>query len=205
LEQRSYNGFGQLISLRRDSLETRYTYQLNGLRLRKNFADGTSTTHIWDGLNAIAEFGNNGNIFARYLRGIGLVARDIGGNLEYYLFNGHGDVIERTSANGTTLKRYDYDAFGVERGLEELDNNPFRYCSEYFDKEAETYYLRNRDYTPSTGRFTQEDPIRSGLNWYIYADNNPIMFCDPLGLSSTRPVDITGQQHLDIYNIKTYN
>ena len=118
------------------------------------------------------------------MRGIGLVARDIGGNLEYYLFNGHGDVVERTSANGTTLKRYDYDAFGVEREPELLDCNPFRYCCEYYDKEAETYYLRNRDYNPSTGRFTQEDPIRDGRNWYTYADNNPVMFADPLGLST---------------------
>ena len=190
LEKRSYNGFGELVNLYRDTLETTYTYQPNGLRLRKQFADGSSTSHIWDGAQIIAEFGNNGNVFARYLRGIGLVARDIGGNLEYYLFNGHNDVIERTSANGTTLKRYDYDAFGVERGLEEMDNNPFRYCSEYFDREAETYYLRNRDYAPSTGRFTQEDPAFDGLNWYTYANNNPVRYADPSGLSATRPGDI---------------
>jgi len=35
---------------------------------------------------------------------------------------------------------------------------------------------------PKTGRFMQEDPARSGLNWYTYAANNPILFIDPLGL-----------------------
>ncbi|MDC7124486.1 MAG: hypothetical protein PQJ46_02900 [Spirochaetales bacterium] len=32
------------------------------------------------------------------------------------------------------------------------------------------------------GRFTTEDPIRDGLNWYAYANNNPLKFIDPTGL-----------------------
>ncbi len=64
------------------------------------------------------------------------------------------------------------------------DSNPFRYCGEYFDSETNTYYLRARYYNPATGRFIGEDPIRSGLNWYTYAANNPIMFIDPLGLKT---------------------
>ena len=45
-----------------------------------------------------------------------------------------------------------------------------------------TYYLRARYYQPSTSRFLTEDPIRDGLNWYAYANNNPIYFSDPWGL-----------------------
>ena len=30
-------------------------------------------------------------------------------------------------------------------------------------------------------RFTSEDLARDGLNWYIYANNNPVMFNDPTG------------------------
>jgi len=100
------------------------------------------------------------------------------------LFNAHGDVVERTSQNGTTLKRYDYDAFGVERNQEPLDYNPYRYCGEYYDREASTYYLRNRDYNPVCGRFTQEDPVFYGDNWYAYTNSNPINFIDPSGLLS---------------------
>lgn len=81
----------------------------------------------------------------------------------------------------STLKNYDYDAFGVEQNPETLDVNPFRYCGEYTDKETNTLYLRNRSYSAVTGRFTSEDPIRDGLNWYGYCENNPVMFIDPSG------------------------
>ena len=42
-------------------------------------------------------------------------------------------------------------------------------------------YLRVRIYNPGTGRFTTEDPARDGMNWYIYANNNPVKFKDPSG------------------------
>ncbi|MCL1858451.1 MAG: hypothetical protein FWF92_04385 [Oscillospiraceae bacterium] len=64
------------------------------------------------------------------------------------------------------------------------DANPFRYCGEYYDSETSTLYLRARYYDPRTGRFTQEDPVGSGLNWYTYCNANPILFIDPWGLDS---------------------
>ena len=53
-----------------------------------------------------------------------------------------------------------------------------------YDKETGLYYLRNRYMNPKTGRFTSEDPARSGLNWYTYTSNNPIRFVDPKGLAA---------------------
>jgi RHS repeat-associated protein len=45
-------------------------------------------------------------------------------------------------------------------------------------------YKRNRYYDPSTGRFTQEDPIglAGGLNTYGFAGGDPVNFDDPFGL-----------------------
>lgn len=45
-------------------------------------------------------------------------------------------------------------------------------------------YLRARYMDPSIGRFISEDPVKAGLNWYVYANNNPIMFIDPMGLDA---------------------
>ena len=47
-----------------------------------------------------------------------------------------------------------------------------------------TYYRRNRNYDPQTGRFTQEDPIglAGGINLYGYAGGDPVNNSDPFGL-----------------------
>ncbi len=46
------------------------------------------------------------------------------------------------------------------------------------------YYYNARWYDPSIGRITTEDPMRDGLNWYAYANNNPLKFVDPSGLAN---------------------
>ena len=91
---------------------------------------------------------------------------------------------------GIVTRAYRYDAFGVEREPEPGDQNPFRYCAEYFDKETGSVYLRARYYNPKLGRFKTQDPIRNGLNWYTYCGNDPICFIDPSGLFS-QTVDLT--------------
>ena len=47
-------------------------------------------------------------------------------------------------------------------------------------------FRRNRFYDPSTGRFTQQDPIglAGGLNLYGYAGGDPVNHSDPFGLCS---------------------
>jgi len=114
---------------------------------------------VWDGQNIVAEVGATGVIVARYLRGANLIAREQDGAAQYYLFNAHGDVAQRTDALGNLLKNYRYDAFGNEENPEPLDVNPFRYCGEYYDRETGDYYLRARSYDPRTGRMLSEDPV----------------------------------------------
>ena len=71
--------------------------------------------------------------------------------------------------------------------INDEDDNPFRYCGEYWDKETATYYLRARYYNPVTGRFITEDSFAGykddplSLNRYTYCSNNPILFVDPSG------------------------
>ena len=62
-----------------------------------------------------------------------------------------------TNSNGSKTKSYSYNAFGVEYNESTWDDNPFRYCGEYYDKETKTIYLRARYYNAEQGRFTQQD------------------------------------------------
>ncbi|WP_430393584.1 RHS repeat-associated core domain-containing protein, partial [Congzhengia minquanensis] len=44
----------------------------------------------------------------------------------------------------------------------------------------------NRYYDPKLGRFISEDPAKSGSNWYVYCENNPLKFVDPWGAGCGR-------------------
>ena len=46
----------------------------------------------------------------------------------------------------------------------------------------ETVSFNARWYDASLGRFTTEDPIKDGANWFTYANNNPVRYVDPWGL-----------------------
>ena len=123
-----------------------------------------------------------------YYRGHSLIKDDKGNN---FLHNAHGDVTQLTNASGNVTKNYNYDVFGSELNKADNDTNPFRYCGEYFDSSSGTYYLRNRYYSPQTGRFTSEDPIRAGSNYYTYCGNNPLKWIDPSGLTPIEIRDFT--------------
>ena len=98
-----------------------------------------------------------------------------------YIHSPRGDTTNLINSDGT-YTRYEYSAFGKEMTGNTYAYNPFGYCGEYRDSESGFIYLRNRYYDPSIGRFISEDPIKDGLNWYAYCENDPVNFVDPLGL-----------------------
>ena len=158
-----------------------YGYNAENLRIYK-IVNGEFTGYVWNGSSLAAETSDNA-VTSTYTYGAdGITTAQINGTTNIYLKNVHGDVVGTTDANGILQKSYRYDAFGNEQNPDENDPNPFRYCGEYFDSETSQIYLRNRYYSPNIGRFITEDPIRDGLNWYVYASNNAIRRKDSTGL-----------------------
>ena len=141
--------------------------------------------HIWDSGNIIADIGTE---TVYYIRVLTLIYAKKGETKTYYRFNGHGDVVALANSSGAIIKRYKYDAFGVEENPGIFDTNVFRYCGEYYDVETKTIYLRARYYDAETGRFTQQDGWRYAvpgfllsLNLYTYCWNKPVSYIDPSG------------------------
>jgi YD repeat-containing protein len=130
-----YNGFNELTKVVDNGVTALYKYDGNGLRISKT-VDGVTTNHIWDGAQIVLDMDASWNLISKYTRGLNLIYREgeYGRNREYYVFNGHGDVVQLTDSNGNVVRTYDYDAFGVENSPDEADTNPFRYCGEYWDK-----------------------------------------------------------------------
>jgi len=183
MELYEYDGFNRLKWANVNGEEISYNYRADGLRNSKETSAG-KTTHLWDGANIVADL-NGGVLAARYVRGIGLLMSDSSAGQRFYLYNGHGDVVQLANTSGAVVKSYDYDAFGVERNSDVSDTNVWRYCGEYFDKETGTVYLRARYYSPVIGRFLTQD-----THWHpgnmIYGDK-PVRnnnYNDPLGLDA---------------------
>jgi len=106
----------------------------------------------------------------------------------YYLYNGHGDVVQIVDRNGNIKNRYDYDVWGNFLKKEETIDNHFTYFGQTYDDETGLYYLRARYYDPTTGRFTQQDPAEDGYNWYVYGNQNPVVYADYTG---EEPITLT--------------
>ena len=134
------------------------------------------TEYVWDGQNLVSET-EQGTTDTYTYDMTGVHTRKHGNTVTSYLKDYHGNVIGSADSTG----RLDYDAYGNQLHGETPD--PFGYCGEYYDSETGLIYLRNRYYDPATSRMLSEDPARAGTNWYIYCENNPVKYIDPLGLA----------------------
>ena len=109
----------------------------------------------------------------------------------YYLYNAHGDVTGLIDAEGKLAATYDYDAFGTIIAETGTANNSVKYAGYQHDKETDLYYLNVRYYDSTIARFLTEDIYRGqrnyplSLNLYTYCSNNPVIYFDPSGHSST--------------------
>ena len=83
---------------------------------------------------------------------------------------------------GYQLDSYTYDVFGslVQGSL--TGSTDFGYLGKQNDSTSKLYNYGYRDYRPEYARFTTVDPIRDGINWFAYVNNDPVNFVDLWGL-----------------------
>ena len=83
---------------------------------------------------------------------------------------------------------YEYGPFGeiVRSSGAYADANPFRFSTKYRDNETGFYYYGYRHYDPTTGRWSNRDPIQEqgGLNLYGFIVNDPVNYVDFLGFDT---------------------
>ena len=180
-----YNALNQLTQTLTKNYKVRFIYDAEGLRTSKT-VNGEKTVFVWDEDQLVMELSGSGKMQKRYIRGNDLVYADKGENTEkqYYVTDPHGNVVQLTDESGKITKTYEYDSFGNETNRYGKDDNPFRYCCEYYDKETEEIYLRARYYQPTVGRFltrdtyTGEEDEPMSLHLYTYCYNNPVVYFD---------------------------
>ena len=94
------------------------------------------------------------------------------GKSYYYHPDALGSTRELTDESGTVVATYNYDAFGNTIAKTGTVENPFRFTGNvgyYWDEEFDTYHIRARNFEPTTGRWTSQDPIGfvDGPNLYV--------------------------------------
>ena len=194
----TYDGFNRLTDTETikagERTTAEYTYDGDDLRVSKTVRKSGSgykaevTNYLYDRQNVILETDADGNTRASYVKGINYISKTDGtGKDSYYLFNGHGDVVQTVDAAGSTQNQYEYDIWGNPVLTIEASGNAIRYAGEFLDSETGLYYLRARFYDPYLGRFTTEDSYWGedenplSLNLYTYCANDPVRYVDPSG------------------------
>ena len=180
-----------------------YTYDASGLRIKRAVTGGATTQFHYgpddrllfttDGAGKVtASYVWNGPALAAILSGPSLNT-----DLRYPLLNRLGNVMALADPTGTTKVKYAYQPYGytyretLPAGT--ADTNFFTFVGGIGvqDEGGGLFYMKNRFYDASTGRFLQRDPIgfEGGVNLYAYVNANPVNLSDPSGLMSDLGAD----------------
>jgi len=164
-----------------------FKYDPFGHRIQKSSSAGT-TNYLYDGADLLEEVDGSGTLMTRYTQSGGIdqsLATTQGKNTYYYEADGLGSITSLSNSSGSLVNTYNYDSFGKLVSSSGTISNRFRYTGREYDGETGLYYYRARYYSPQLGRFIAEDPLKFGggdMNFYAYAENDPIDFVDPFGL-----------------------
>lgn len=178
----------RLISVNRNSVQIDYEYDYQGRLIAKTIV-GQKTSYIWDSDYLVAEVNESGQVVKRYVYGnsIDEVILVIANGTNYWcLQDGLGSVVATTDNNGAVVGTCSYDIYGnVYNG--DLGPVPHGLAGMRRDTDADLYYVRERWYSPSEGKFLSPDPVGliGEFNLSAYVGNNPVNITDLIGLSGS--------------------
>jgi len=98
-----------------------------------------------------------------------------------------GSPLLITNSKGNIIRHAERDAWGNLKVPVRNDINSagvefsLLFTNHRHDGVMNNYFSKARFYDPVNHRFGQRDPIRDGINDYLYTNNNPINYIDPDG------------------------
>lgn len=199
----TYSALNQLTQATKTNLppET-YVYDDRGRRIQKTTS--ATTNYLYNGPDITAEYGTNwASPSALYTHGPNWddpILRTAGTATQYYHQDGLGSVVGLTDQAGATVGSQRFDAWGVK--LASTGTIPqYGYTGREPDATGLIYY-RERTYDPTTGTFTQPDPLGmvEGVNRRAYVRNNPVNYTDPTGTQAFN----NSLTYLNTYNTNYY-
>ena len=185
-----------------------YEYDDDNVRVSQTVGDET-TEFVMDKNRAyaqvLAEYVRS-QLIEEYVYGLDLIEQTDGTTRDEAFFgvDGLGSTVVLTDENGEVIETYEYDEFGeLEDVAGELATD-YLFAGEQFDGLLGDYYLRQRYYDPSIGRFTRRDTYEGRLNEpitlnkFVYGNSNPVTYTDPSRLASLVQQVATQQLLVDL-------
>ena len=166
----------------------RYVYDNYGSRVSAEFNYADNTARTGSGENLASDF----------------AAQDI--QKIWYRRSKLDSTLFAVDADGEVIAHAIYDPWGKPITETNLDlnyagiDNLNNFTGYTWDETLDLYYAQYRFYDADTHRFTQEDPIKDGANWYIYCNNNPTIYVDWGGLRydvKSNDMNVKNRSHLN--------
>ena len=200
-----YDGWNRLKIVKNSGGTTlaTYAYDARGYRVRET-RSGTTTDLYYSDQWQVLEESVSGTAKISYVWSPvyvdAMIARDrdtdANGSLDERLYPMHDanyNVTGLVDTSGTVQERYGNDAYGTIAILTgawaSRGSTSYEWKNQHqglrWDASVGNYNNRERDYSPTFGRFLQMDPIQfesKDLVLYRYVENNPITGYDPTGL-----------------------
>ena len=113
----------------------------------------------------------------------------------FYRYDIRGSVTNIVDGEGTVVKSYDYDEFGVTTASGDTFFNEVTFTGSVADASG-LLYMNARYYNPATARFLSQDSYTGSASvpWtqhlYAYCNNNPVNMVDPTGHWAMRPFTV---------------
>jgi RHS repeat-associated protein len=109
-------------------------------------------------------------------------------NAAYYHFDARGSTVALTDGGGNLTDQIEYSPYGTVTHRTGNSDTPFLYNGRYgvMTDPNGLLYMRARYYSPYISRFLNPDPsgFSGGLNFFAFANGNPISLVDPFGLGA---------------------
>jgi RHS repeat-associated protein len=193
-----YDAWNRLVAYK-NGVTVLQAYSFDALNRRITENPGTLRDLYYDSSWQLLEEDVSGSMADQYVWSSvyidALIERDTPTLRMYVQENSNFDVTSLVDTSGNVQERYIYDPFGSVTIL--ASNWTTRSNSNYgwvyfhqggrYDLATGLSAFRNRDYSPTLGRWLENDPIAfrgRDTNLYRYVNNNPVTLSDPTGNSA---------------------
>jgi RHS repeat-associated protein len=209
-----YDAWNRLVQVKDTGGNLLVSYAYDGLNRRVVENGGTARDLYYSAAWQVVEEQVGGAMQAQYVWSPvyvdALVERDTSDGVRLYVQqDANWNVTSVASAVGAVQERYVYDPYGkvtvLDAGWNTLAGSAIGWVYLYqggrLDSASGLYDFRNRDYSPTLGRWVQQDPAGyvDGSHLYQFVGSDPVGKDDPFGLKAKK-CPSTPQECWDLLN-----